>query len=136
MACNPVFHAITKHIELDVHFVRSLVADQKLEVRYVPTESQRADLLTKALPLAQFQHLCNKFAMVVPMSSLWGPVEDVDIVQTNKVHSYQESSPVSIDIYTTNSYGLHVLEETNLCNKLLLDSSTVCLNTDPSSIKF
>ena len=73
--------------------------------------------------------------MAVSMSSLQGPVEDADIVQTNKAHSYQESSPVSIDRYTTNSHGLHVLEEINLCNKLLLYSSTVCLNTDPSSIK-
>ena len=88
-----------------------------------------------ALPLARFQHLCNKLAMAVPMSNLRGPVEDVDIVQTNKAHSYQESSLVLVDKYTTNSYGLHVLEKSNMCNKLLLDSSIVCLNTDPSSIK-
>ena len=62
-------------------------------------------------------------------------VDGVDIVQTNKAHLYQESSPVSVDRHTTNSYGLHVLEETNLCNKLLLDSSTKCLNIDPSSVK-
>ena len=107
----------------------------KLEVIYVPTKSQLADILTKILPLARFQHLCNKLAMVVPMSSLRGPIEDADIVQTNKIHLYQESYPVSVDKYTTNSYGLHVLEETNMSNKLLLDSSIVCLNTDPSSIK-
>ena len=62
-------------------------------------------------------------------------VDGVDLVQTNKAHLYRESSPVSVDRYTTNSYGLHVLEENNLCNKLLIDSSTVCLNTNPSSIK-
>ena len=31
LACNPVYHAKTKHIELDVHFVRNLISDQKLE---------------------------------------------------------------------------------------------------------
>ena len=118
-----------------MHFVCSLVFDKKLEVRYVPKESQPTDLLTKALPLARFQPLCNKLSMAVPMSNLQGPVEDADIVQTNKAHSYQESSLVSVDKYITKSHGLHVLEETNLCNKLLLDSSTVCLNTNPSSIK-
>ena len=39
LACNPVCHARTKHIELD-HFVRNLVSGHKIEVKYVPTESQ------------------------------------------------------------------------------------------------
>ena len=37
LACNPVYHTRKKHIELDVHFVRNLISDQMLEVRYVPT---------------------------------------------------------------------------------------------------
>ena len=37
LACNPIYHARTKHIELDVHFIRSLISEQKLELRYVPT---------------------------------------------------------------------------------------------------
>ena len=50
LACNPVYHARTKHIELNENFVRNLILDKKLEVRYVPTKLQPADLLTKALP--------------------------------------------------------------------------------------
>ena len=32
LACNPVYHARTKQIELDVHFIRNLISEHKLEV--------------------------------------------------------------------------------------------------------
>ena len=70
LACNPVYHARKKHIELDVHFVRNLISDQKLEVRYVPTELQPTDFLTKALPQARFMMLRSKLIMSDSMPSL------------------------------------------------------------------
>ena len=61
-------------------------------MRYVPTVSQPADLLTKALPLARFQFLCTKLAMATPMSSLQGRVEDTAAGHLTEVHSYKRSS--------------------------------------------
>ncbi|KAB2625402.1 hypothetical protein D8674_017062 [Pyrus ussuriensis x Pyrus communis] len=49
MAANPVFHARTRHIELDYHFVCEKVALGSHEVRFVPSVDQPADLLTKGL---------------------------------------------------------------------------------------
>lgn len=55
MSTNPVHHKRTKHIELDVHFVREKVAVGQCKVLHVPTTQQLADVMTKGLPTASFK---------------------------------------------------------------------------------
>jgi hypothetical protein len=45
---NPILHNRTKHIELDLHFVRERVLTKQLTVLHVPASDQLADPLTKA----------------------------------------------------------------------------------------
>jgi hypothetical protein len=54
MSRNPVHHRRTKHIELDIHFVREKVAVGELRVTHVPSARQLADVFTKGLPSALF----------------------------------------------------------------------------------
>ena len=49
MSKNPVHHRRTKHIELDIHFVREKVALGELRVLHVPSSRQLADIFTKGL---------------------------------------------------------------------------------------
>ena len=49
LSANPVFHKRTKHIDIKYHFIRERIVSGDIEVIYVPTEHQLADLLTKAL---------------------------------------------------------------------------------------
>ena len=44
----------TKHIDVKFHHVRSLVADGVVDVTYIKTELQRADILTKSLGAVKF----------------------------------------------------------------------------------
>lgn len=46
---NPVFHKRSKHIDIRYHFIRERVANNEIKVKYIPTEDQLADLLTKGL---------------------------------------------------------------------------------------
>ena len=50
MAKNPSINAATKHIDVKLHFIRDFITDGLIDVRYIPTASQLADLLTKPIP--------------------------------------------------------------------------------------
>ncbi|KAI5417517.1 hypothetical protein KIW84_042214 [Lathyrus oleraceus] len=60
LAHNPVLHNRTKHMELDIFFVREKVLSKSLIVEHVPAMDKWADALTKPLSAAKFFPLRDK----------------------------------------------------------------------------
>lgn len=56
---NPVQHQRTKHVEMDIHFVREKVKIGHIRVLHVPSSHQYADIFTKGLPRYLFESFRN-----------------------------------------------------------------------------
>ena len=69
LAHNPVLHSRTKHMELDLFFVREKVLNKKLDVVHVPAMDQIADVVTKALSPSSFISFRSKLKVVERPSS-------------------------------------------------------------------
>ena len=59
LAKNPQFHNRTKHIDIRYHFIRETIESDLVELQYVQTEDNIADILTKALPRPRHEHHMN-----------------------------------------------------------------------------
>ncbi|GJR30591.1 retrovirus-related pol polyprotein from transposon TNT 1-94 [Tanacetum coccineum] len=63
ISCNPVQHSKTKHIDIRYHFIKEHVERGTVEIYFVGTEYQLADLFTKALPKERFEYLVHRIGM-------------------------------------------------------------------------
>ena len=75
LARNPVFHARTKHIEVHYHFIRERVLAGDIDLAYVGTDEQVADIFTKVLGAEKLHGFCTMLGVQELQLSFRGSVE-------------------------------------------------------------
>ena len=60
---NPEFHQRSKHIDVKYHFIRNLYEKGEIDVKYVRSEEQTADVFTKALTKPRFMYMKAKLGL-------------------------------------------------------------------------
>jgi hypothetical protein len=63
LCCNSVQHSRSKHIDIRYHFIKEQVENGVIELYFVQTMFQLADILTKALPRDRIEFLVDKLGM-------------------------------------------------------------------------
>nr|GEW21985.1 putative ribonuclease H-like domain-containing protein [Tanacetum cinerariifolium] len=63
ISCNPLQHSRTKHIDVRYHFIKEKVEKGIVELFFVETEYQLADMFTKALSEDRFKYLIRRLGM-------------------------------------------------------------------------
>ncbi|GJV01300.1 hypothetical protein Tco_1334869 [Tanacetum coccineum] len=63
LCCNNVQHSRSKHIDIIFHFIKEQVENEVVELYFVNTEYQLADIFTKALGRERIEFLINKLGM-------------------------------------------------------------------------
>ena len=66
LACNPINHSATKHIEVCYHYICECVADGQVALHLIGTNNMATDILTK--PLAWIKH--NQFCLMLGIEFL------------------------------------------------------------------
>lgn len=71
---NPVQHDRTKHVEIDRHFIKEKIEDDTVELLFVRSEDQLADILTKAVATKTFESVYPSWVLEIPLHNLMGSV--------------------------------------------------------------
>ena len=90
LASNPIYHARTKLIEVDYHFIREKILHKDMLARYISTEDQSADIFTKGLTSQRFLSLRDKLMVTTPtaMSALSHP-----LISNIEAHQDKDKQP-------------------------------------------
>ncbi|GKB03288.1 hypothetical protein Tco_0831377 [Tanacetum coccineum] len=103
LCCNNVQHSRSKHIDIQHHFIREQVEKGVVELYFVRTEYQLADIFTKALPKERFEFILPRLGMKCmkpeTLKSLQDDQDEYDVLDTmaDAEHAPVMAPPVRTD---------------------------------------
>ncbi|KAB2616638.1 hypothetical protein D8674_023226 [Pyrus ussuriensis x Pyrus communis] len=98
MVANPVFHAHTRHIEIDYHFVLELLAHGVLQTRHISSHHQIADIFTKGLSRDRFSFLGSKLNLHFVSFRLRGVTRVLAPPLISPLHLLSRHDPTNLSI--------------------------------------
>ena len=60
---NPVSHDRSKHVDIQYHYIRDMVQRRAVQVQYIPTDNQIADILSKPLLKGNFVYFQDRLGV-------------------------------------------------------------------------
>nr|GFA03752.1 retrovirus-related Pol polyprotein from transposon TNT 1-94 [Tanacetum cinerariifolium] len=81
---NPVQHSRTKHIAIRFHFIKEHMEKGTIELYFVKTDYQLADIFTKALPIDRFNYLVRRLARAGRIYPGTLPLDRVEFLAESK----------------------------------------------------
>jgi hypothetical protein len=143
LVSNPVFHARTKYIEVNFHFIREKVANRDIQLQYLPILEQVADIFTKGHTSDRFCYLRDKLRVVPPFSLRGGVKEEnqdhaedhAEGVNPDQAHSIANSSRPTRDTPIQDSissyFSLHQRMFNNLSPQFTINRNHLSQQSTP-----
>ncbi|GJX29185.1 hypothetical protein Tco_0237264 [Tanacetum coccineum] len=148
ISCNPVQHFKIKHIEIRYHFIKEHVEKGTVEIYFVRTEYQLADLLTKALPKEHFEYLVHRIVIIMAQQQHAADVHPDELCPPNKRYDLMDANK-KVDLEHKSSRARKQRENVELVKEHLaseeiekmveelenvIDDSSIPRNDDPKHI--
>ncbi|GKB07629.1 hypothetical protein Tco_0835913 [Tanacetum coccineum] len=92
ISCNPVHHSKTKHIDIRYHFIKEHVEKGTVELYFVGTEYQLANLFTKALPKERFEYLVHRIVIIMAQQQHAADVHPDELCPPNKRYDLMDAN--------------------------------------------
>ncbi|GJT09343.1 retrovirus-related pol polyprotein from transposon TNT 1-94 [Tanacetum coccineum] len=92
ISCSPVQHSKTKHIDIQYHFIKEHVDKGTVEIYFVGTEYQLADLFTKALLKERFEYLVHRIVIIMAQQQHAADVHPDELCPPNKRYDLMDAN--------------------------------------------